>query len=249
MNHPETLLATGAAPTPKTLPTGYYYLKVQSRIQGPFHYSRILKFFRDGRLHEKVLFSSDQSHWVSVNYFPHFESEEETTAVEVQELPLSTLNLNALETCYLRHEGNIQGPYDFERVLRYVKEKRLPIDVDFSQDQKQWERLLLFFKRENYYLSTRDKVAQGPYHFSRILRYKQEGRFAEESYFSQNKQFWFPIKTFPYLSSTFLKETRKIAPSASSSKESGWNWINQIKSQQSSDAPELTFMGEREAFE
>ncbi|MEK7483833.1 MAG: hypothetical protein AABZ60_05835 [Planctomycetota bacterium] len=181
----------------ESLPEGQYYLKSKSKIQGPFHTSKILRYFRENRLTAETQFSSDQKQWKSITYFPHYEIESPSEKKVSNSLPSSILNLKALDSCYLLNNKELQGPYPFTKVLRYLREKRLPKEIEFSQDQKKWVKLADLFLNEFYYLRSKGR-SQGPFPVARIFRYQKEGRFNTRTEFSQEELDWLPIEKFPY---------------------------------------------------
>lgn len=158
---------------PEPEPDFYYFLRRKKDIQGPYHFTRVLRYIREGRLPKGVEFSLDREHWSQIEQFPHKSDIEEiqlyespdkkirnlssespasssvtASPKETQRLKKETKDVKKEslipEEFWLRMKEDIQGPYHYKRILRYIREGRLPNTVEFSFDRQKWEEIDFF---------------------------------------------------------------------------------------------------------
>ncbi len=174
----------------KEAPDFSYYLKRKEDIQGPYHFTRVLRYIREGRLPKPVQFSLSKENWRDLEFFPH---KEEFTEIQLNDSVLSETN----EAIPVKMESKTKTSQTKKLTKKSLtnapeiapKKESAPL----TPSEKKPENTI----PEEFWLRLKNDI-QGPYHYTRILRYIREGRLSQSIEFSSDTERWEELDFFPY---------------------------------------------------
>jgi hypothetical protein len=107
--------------------TSYYIRNEDETVQGPYAREDVKAWIADGRLGDRVEYSTDTKTWRYARDLPELGG---GVAPQPGAFPEPSL--------LIRQGANIQGPYAMSRIRRYVKQRRIQHYMLFSEDGVFW---------------------------------------------------------------------------------------------------------------